>query len=460
MWCYTGYVIKEVRQFMKNYDAIIIGFGKGGKTLAGEFAKRGKTVAMIEKSDQMYGGTCINEGCIPSKSLIIQAGTKAYTDAVMQKEQLITKLRKKNFDKLDQQELIDVITAKATFVNDHEVKIENKEVSEVLHGEYIFINAGSTPIIPNIEGIKETSNVFTSAELMKTDVLPQKLAIIGGGYIGLEFSSMYARYGSRVTVFETGDRLVKREDVDIANAIQAVLEKQGVHFEFESSVYEFYEKDGKPTVKYRNNNKEEKEEVFDAVLLATGRKANTAELGLEYAGVEVDKRGNVVVNEYLQTSKSHIYAMGDVKGGLQFTYISLDDYRIVKDHLFGEKKRTTANRGNIAYSVFISPTFSRVGLSEQEAKAQGYDVKIASMPAAAIPRANVISQPDGLLKAIIDAKTDQVLGCVLFCAESEEMINFVQLAMNHHVTYQEIANHIFTHPTMSEALNDLFNAVA
>ena len=163
------------------------------------------------------------------------------------------------------------------------------------------------------------------------------------------------------------------------------------------------------------------------------------------------------MNEYLQTSVPHIYAMGDVKGGLQFTYISLDDYRIVKDHLFGNKQRTTKNRGHIAYSVFISPTFSRVGLSEQEAREQGYAVKTVSMPAAAIPRANVISQPDGLLKAVIDTKTDQILGCVLFCAESEEVINFVQLAMNQQLTYQEVGNHIFTHPTMSEALNDLFS---
>ena len=182
-------------------------------------------------------------------------------------------------------------------------------------------------------------------------------------------------------------------------------------------------------------------------------------MALEKAGVEVDARGNVIVNEHLQTNIPHIYAMGDVKGGLQFTYISLDDYRIVKDHIFGEGKRTTENRGNIAYSVFISPTFSRVGLSEQEAIKAGHHIKIVKMPAAAIPRANVISQPNGLLKAVIDADTDQVLGCVLFCAESEETINFVALAMDQKLTYQAIRDHIFTHPTMSEALNDLFSNV-
>lgn len=444
---------------MKKYDAIMIGFGKGSKTLAAEMAKRGKHVAMIEKSNQMYGGTCINEGCIPSKSLIIQADENGYTKAVENKEILVTKLRKKNFDKLDQLENVDVYTATAQFVSDHEVHIKNEELDEVLYGDMLFINTGSEPNIPNIKGIHDTKHVYTSAELMKLTELPKRLAIIGGGYIGLEFSSMYARYGSKVTVFEHGERLVKREDKDIADEIQKVLESQGVAFEFLSSV-EAFENDGEQVVvSYKDASGNNHRLTVDGVLLAAGRHANTKALALDQAGVKVDARGNVIVNEHLQTNVPHIYAMGDVKGGLQFTYISLDDYRIVKDHLFGEGKRTTENRGNIAYSVFISPTFSRVGLSEQEALKAAHNIKIAKMPAAAIPRANVISQPNGLLKAVIDADTEQVLGCVLFCAESEEMINFVALAMDQKLPYQAIRDHIFTHPTMSEALNDLFSNV-
>lgn len=444
---------------MKKYDAIMIGFGKGSKTLAAEMAKRGKHVAMIEKSNQMYGGTCINEGCIPSKSLIIQTDKNGYTKAVENKEILVTKLRKKNFDKLDQLENVDVYTATAQFVSDHEVHIKNEELDEVLYGDMLFINTGSEPNIPNIKGIHDTKHVYTSAELMKLTELPKRLAIIGGGYIGLEFSSMYARYGSKVTVFEHGERLVKREDKDIADEIQKVLESQGVAFEFLSSV-EAFENDGEQVVvSYKDASGNNHRLTVDGVLLAAGRHANTKALALDQAGVKVDARGNVIVNEHLQTNVPHIYAMGDVKGGLQFTYISLDDYRIVKDHLFGEGKRTTENRGNIAYSVFISPTFSRVGLSEQEALKAAHNIKIAKMPAAAIPRANVISQPNGLLKAVIDADTEQVLGCVLFCAESEEMINFVALAMDQKLPYQAIRDHIFTHPTMSEALNDLFSNV-
>ena len=403
-------MLQEV--FMKSYDAIIIGFGKGGKTLAGYMAKQGKRVAMIEKSNQMYGGTCINEGCIPSKSLIIQADKQSYGQAVERKEALIEKLRKKNFDKLDSLELVDVITAKASFVSDHEVHVQGAGVDETLYGDYIFLNTGSVSNIPNIKGIHEARHIYTSAEMMKERSLPAKLAIIGGGYIGLEFSSMYARYGSTVTVFEHGSRLVKREDQDVADEIQKVLEKQGVGFVFESSVKEFANEGEQVVITYDDAHGIQQKLTVDAVLLAAGRSANTKQLHLENTGVKLDQRGNVIVNEYLQTSVPHIYAMGDVKG---------------------------------------------VGLSEQEAREQGYAVKTVSMPAAAIPRANVISQPDGLLMAVIDTKTDQILGCVLFCAESEEVINFVQLAMNQQLTYQEVGNHIFTHPTMSEALNDLFS---
>lgn len=440
---------------MKNYHAIIIGFGKAGKTLAGEFAKKGKTVALIEKSNQMYGGTCINEGCIPSKSLIVQADTKNYANAVEQKEILITKLRQKNYDKLAQFDNVDIIDGTARFVNNHEVEIIEQEK---IKGDYIFINTGSTSVIPSIKGIENTQHIYTSATLMKEKNLPKRLAIIGGGYIGLEFASMYARYGSQVTVFEFHNRLVGREDEDIALEIQHILESQGVKFQFNSQVQEVSNQDDEVIIQYLQDNANMAEH-FDAILLATGRRANTDELGLENTDVEIDQRGQIIVNEYLQTSVPHIYAMGDVKGGLQFTYISLDDYRIVKDHIFGNKQRTIHNRGYIPYSVFIFPTFSRVGLSEQEAKLQGYEVKIAKLLTAAIPRANVDGKPEGLLKAIIDAKTDAILGCVLLCEHSEDMINFVQLAMNANMKYQDIANHIFTHPSMSEALNDLFNTV-
>lgn len=438
---------------MRQYDVIIIGFGKGGKTIAGKMAKLNKKVALIEKSDQMYGGTCINEGCIPSKSLISQAENFNYHDAVINKEMLITKLRNKNYNKLADLENVDIYTATARFVDEHQVAITSQNGEEIISGDLIFINTGATPVIPSINGIATTDKVYTSSSLMKLDKLPENLAIIGGGYIGLEFASMYARYGSKVTVFEGSDRLIGREDRDVAQEVQGILEKQGVKFVFNANIQELENKGEVVLVTYNNH----ETKYFDGVLIATGRKANIADLNLNAAGVAVNQRGEIVVNEFLQTSKSHIYALGDVKGGLQFTYISLDDSRIVMDYLFGDKKRTTLNRGNIAYSVFISPTFSRIGLSEQEAKKAGYEVVVTKLATAAIPKANVIKKTEGFLKAIIDKKTERILGCVLLCERSEELINLITMVMNNDLSYKVLKDQIFTHPTMAEALNDLFD---
>ena len=438
---------------MKQYDAIVIGFGKGGKTIAGKMAKLGKRVAIIEKSAQMYGGTCINEGCIPSKSLITQAEKYNYHDAIINKEDLITKLRNKNYAKLADLQNVDVITATAKFVDDHHVAICTENEEEIIFGDLIFVNTGATPVMPPIKGLATANTVYTSASLMKLEELPKTLAIIGGGYIGLEFASMYARYGSEVTVYESNDRLIAHEDRDIAEEIQRILEKQGVKFVFNTNIQALANEGEEVLVTYND----QVSQRFAGILMATGRKANTADLNLDAAGIEVNQRGEIVVNKYLQTTKKNIFALGDVKGSLQFTYISLDDSRIVMDYLFGDKKRSTLNRGNIAYSVFISPTFSRIGLSEVEAKAAGYEVIVTKLLTAAVPKANVLKKPEGLLKAIIDKKTERILGCVLLCEHSEELINLVTLVMNNDLSYKVLKNQIFTHPTMAEALNDLFD---
>lgn len=436
---------------MKNYDAIIIGFGKAGKTLAGYLGGLGKKVALIEKSKDMYGGTCINEGCIPSKSLIVQSKYCEYKQAIENKEKLIQTLREKNYQKINQFASVDIIDGEARFINNHEIKVND----DILRGEHIFINTGSETIIPHIQGIENTQNVYTSKTIMKKTKLPSRLAIIGGGYIGLEFASMYAQYGSQVTVFEFYERLLPREDDDIASTIENMLKQQGISFSFHSQVQQLKNKESLVQMTFIKDEKEYCEE-FDAVLLATGRRPQTKDLGLENTEILVNDKGEIVVNEYLQTTVPHVYAMGDVKGGLQFTYISLDDFRIVKDHLYGKQERTTHNRGWIPYSVFITPTFSRVGLSEKEALEQGYKIKVSKLPVSTIPRALVDNKSEGLLKAIIDQETDHILGCILICEHSEEMINFVQLAMNQNMTAQELAQHIFTHPSFSEAMNDLF----
>ena len=452
---------------MKHYDAVIIGFGKGGKTLAGSLAGMGKKVAMIEKSDKLYGGTCINVGCIPTKSLVNSAKAsviqkpgsydeknRLYWEAVEEKRRLTGMLRKKNFDKLNDLDNVTVYNGLGSFVSANRVKIETAEETFEVEGDQIFINTGSVSVIPPIKGIEGNPYVYTSDSLMELDVLPKRLAIIGGGYIGLEYASMYTDFGAEVTVYQIEDKLIPREDRDIAEAIQKAFEDKGVRFEMNVQTEEIENAGDEAVVHYKKDGTALSVGA-DAVLIATGRKPNTDGLNLEAAGVEKTPRGAVKVDEKLRTSAPNIWAMGDVAGGLQFTYVSLDDFRIVKDQLAGSGKRASNDR-TVPYSVFIDPPFSRVGLNEEEAAAQGYHVKIAKLPAAAIPKALVLRKPVGLLKAVIDADTNKILGAMLFCEESYEMINIVKLAMDAGLDYTVLRDQIFTHPTMSEALNDLF----
>lgn len=442
---------------MKQYDAIFIGWGKGAKTLAAKFAKQGQRIAMIEQNPHMYGGACPNVACVPTKSLILHAKNTPYEAAIEIKNRLTNTLNQNNYRKLNDMESVDVYTAVGSFVSDHEVRVKNNEIDEVIYGTNIFIDTGAKAIIPNIKGIHETKYVYTSTELMELTALPKRLAILGGGYIGLEFASMYAQYGSEVNVFEHGNRLVKREDEDVSFKIQSVLEKQGVSFIFEASIKEVKNDHDTVIITYEAGS-ELKELTVDALLIATGRSANTEQLRLENAHIEVDQRGSILVDEHLCTTNPHIYALGDVKGGLQFTYISLDDSRIVYDHLYGQGSYTTNTRGVIPYSLFISPTFSRVGLSEQEAIAKGYRIKTATIDVNTIVRAKINTHTDGILKAIVNEENNEILGCVLFCDTSEEMINLITLAINEHIPADRFKSMIFTHPTMSEALNDLFAA--
>ena len=449
------------------YDAVIIGFGKGGKTMAGALGAAGKKVALIEKSDRMYGGTCINVGCIPTKSLVYRAGlaaakggsfeekAAAYKAAMEQKEDLTARLRGKNYQKLDSNPNITIIDGTASFQSPHVVEVEKDGKTFQVEGEQIFINTGSSAFIPPIEGLKGNPYVYTSEGLLNLTELPSRLVIIGGGYIGVEFSSIYASFGSKVTILQDGDIFLPREDEEIAGAVRESLESRGIRVMTGVKVKALEQAGGKALVAVDNGKEVQKLEA-EAVLVATGRRPNTAGLNLEAAGVEIGPRGGIVTDDSLTTTAPHIYAMGDVRGGLQFTYISLDDFRIVKSKVLGDGSYTLKERGAVPYSVFLIPPFSRVGLSEKEAVEKGYKVKVARLAAAAIPKAQVLEQPAGLLKEVIDEETGLILGAHLFCQESYEMINMVKLAMDAKVPYQVLRDTIYTHPTMSEAFNDLF----
>ena len=456
---------------MNAFDVIIIGFGKGGKTLAAEFAKRGQKVAIIERSDKMYGGTCINIGCIPTKTLVHQAKmasalkdatfeerSEFYRNAVSVKESVTSALRNKNYHNLADNPNVTVYTGIGSFVSADVVAVRTATEEIRLTSKQIIINTGAETVIPPIEGVAGNPFVYTSTSIMELADLPRRLVIIGGGYIGLEFASMYASFGSQVTVLESYPELIAREDRDIAASVKETLEKKGIVFRMNAKVQSVNRVEDKAIVTFADS---QTNEVFvleaDAVLLATGRRPNTKDLNLEVAGVEVDVRGAIIGDEYLKTTNPNIRAVGDVKGGLQFTYISLDDYRIVREDLFGDKERRTGDRNPVSYSVFIDPPLSRIGLNEEEARRQNRDIIVKKLPVMAIPKAKTLGETDGLLKAIIDKNTGKILGCVLFAPDSGEVINTVAVAMKTGQDYTFLRDFIFTHPSMSEALNDLFS---
>lgn len=437
----------------KEIKNIIIGFGKGGKTLAKFLASKNEEVLVIEKSNQMYGGTCINIACLPSKRLIIEAANGVeFTDAINSKNEMTSFLRNANYHMLADEKTVTVLDGTAKFLSDHEIEVtKNDGTKEKYSGKRIFINTGAIPNYVSIPGLAESNKVINSTEAMDQIQMPKKLTIIGSGYIGLEFASMFANYGTQVTVLDVHNDFLPREDNDVSQMIKQDLENTGIIFELGVKIIRieddtvFYEKDGQNlSIK------------SDRILAATGRKPNTQNLGLENTNIELTDNGVIKVNDHLMTTAQNVWAIGDVKGGPQFTYISLDDYRIIKDQLFGDGKRVISDRINIPYSVFITPALSQVGLNEKQAKKQEINYELKKLPVAAIPKARVAKDTRGLFKALVDPTTNQILGATLYGIESYELINQISMAMKAKIPANILRDQIYTHPTMSEAFNDLF----
>ncbi|EGQ2810492.1 FAD-containing oxidoreductase [Staphylococcus pseudintermedius] len=440
---------------MNQYDLIVVGFGKAGKTLAKFAAQQGKRVAVIEKSAEMYGGTCINIGCIPSKVLVhdgIEAAS--FNDAMQRKRDVVNALNSKNYHNLADEETVDVINMTASFKSAHAIDLLNAqgEAVQTIEGKNIVINTGAKSVIPNIKGIDTSQRVYDSKAIMDLTQQPKRLVIVGGGYIALEFASIFANFGTTVTVLERSDQILKREDAVIAQQVIEDLTQKGIQFIYNAET-EAIEDEADVTKVVTNQGTFE----ADAVLVATGRKPNTEGLNLEAAGVQLGQRGEIIVNDKLQTSVDHIYAVGDVHGGLQFTYISLDDFRIVKSQLFGDGKRTLAQRGVVPYTMFIDPPMARVGMTATEAREKGYDILENQVAVNTMPRHKINNDTRGLFKAVVDAKSGQVLGATLYGQQSEELINIVKLAIDQQLPYAVLRDNIYTHPTMAESFNDLFN---
>ncbi|WP_349654422.1 FAD-dependent oxidoreductase [Kocuria sp. 2SI] len=389
----------------------MIGWGKAGKTLAKRWAATGRSVAMVEKSPQMYGGTCINIACVPTKDLIVSAQRRRpqddpqeyFTQAVAGRDSLIGKLNAANHRMLEgQAELVD---GTARFIGPRKVAVDTADGELIITAETVVLGTGAVPARPDIPGI-DLPRVYDSTSIQHADPLPQRLAIIGSGFIGLEFAQMFQHFGSQVTVLELADGQVKA----------------------------------------------------DAVLVAAGRTPATADLNLEAAGIETDDRGFVAVDDQLRTSAEGVYAVGDINGGPQFTYISLDDHRIVWDQLIGSGQRSRADRVAVPSTTFLTPPLSQVGMGPEEAVRAGHSVLYAAKDVASIaamPRPKIVGETDGVITFTVDAQTRQVLGASLFCIDSQELINLVALAIRVQVTADELMNGIWTHPSSTEALNEV-----
>lgn len=441
---------------MQEFKNIIIGFGKGGKTLAKNLAAKGESVLVVEKSKKMYGGTCINIACLPSKNMIINAQRGInFEDAVKEKDEMTTVLRNKNYHMVADEETATILDGTAKFIDNHtiEIVLDSGERTEV-KGERIFINTGATPIIPQIKGLKESKYILDSTAAMDQSSLPNELVILGAGYIGMEFASMFARYGAKVTVLDTNEKFLKREDDDISEMLFNDLSQDGIEFKLGVKVVEVKDLSDKVEIIYEINGKKQTVKA-DKLLVATGRKPVTEGLGLENTDIELDERGAIKVDDYLRTTAENVWAIGDVKGGPQFTYISLDDFRIIFDQLYGKGKRKVSDRNLVPYSVFITPALSRVGLNEVEAKNKGIEYKLFKLAATSIPKAKVIGNTRGMYKILVDPDTEEILGATIYGEESYEVINLIALAMKAKLPYTMLRDQIYTHPTMSEALNDV-----
>ncbi|WP_159649679.1 FAD-dependent oxidoreductase [Erysipelothrix aquatica] len=443
---------------MKEFKNIFIGFGKGAKTLAKELSKHGESSLVIEKSVEMYGGTCINIGCIPSKSLILSASEgKPQNLAVSIKDETTQLLRKRNYHMLSDDKNITVLDGTARFLSDKIVEVTDALGNRVkITGDRIFINTGSVPVEPKLSNLIQSEHYLDSTKAMELLVTPKTIVVIGAGYIGLEYASMFNDFGSKVTIIDERNEFMPNEDHDVAEAVLQSLTKKGIEIRLGVKLKEAEETDGILKLTISTCDGRNETIYSEKVLGAIGRKPNTEHLNLEKTTIEVNERGAIVVDKYLRTTAKGVWALGDVKGGLQFTYISLDDYRIVLDSLYGDARRTTENRGNVPYTLFITPPLSHVGKTEKILTNEGKTFDVYKLDVSRIPKSHVIGDKEGLFKVIVDPQSRNILGATLFGNESHEMINLLSLAIDLKVDYHTLKNRIYTHPTMTESLNDLF----
>lgn len=458
----------------KHYDAIILGSGQGGTPLSKALAEAGWRTALIER--KYVGGTCVNTGCTPTKTLVGSArvaymisraedfGIHAQVTGVnmerirQRKNQIVLQSRNNNEKALLSTNNLDLIYGEARFTGPKSIFVKKNDGAEIaLTASKIFIDTGARATLPSIAGfdqVRSLSNVLDNASIMELDHLPEHLLVLGGGYIGLEFGQMFRRFGSRVTIVQADAQLLTHEDTDIVDEVTKILREDGIDVLLNAKTQRISGEENKITLEMQVG-REQRTVEGTHLLVAVGRTPNTDELNLPAAGIETDDKGFLRVNSRLETNVPGIYGIGDVKGGPVFTHISYDDFRVLRANLLEDKHVTIEGR-MLPYTVFIDPQLGRIGITEKEAREQGKQIRVAKMPMTSVARAREFGETRGLMKVIVEAQSDQILGAAILGMEGGEMAAMIQLAMMGKIPYPVLQEGIFSHPTLSESLNVIF----
>ena len=451
----------------RGFDAIIIGTGQSGPALAHRFAAAGKRVAIVER--KRFGGTCVNNGCIPTKTLIasaraahvarraaefgvmIKGPVRVDMKAVKARKDAIVKVSTEGVEQgLREEPNISVYVGHARFVGPKQVAVNG----ELLEAAQIFINVGGRADVPPLPGI-DTVPYLTNSSMMEVDFLPEHLVILGGSYVGLEFAQMYRRFGSKVTVIQRDARLIPREDEDVSQAIRDILEEEGIRILTGADVTRVENRDGKVALRVAMTD-EVMEVVGSHLLVATGRRPNTDDLGLDRAGVETDARGYIKVDDQLRTNVPGIWAMGDCNGRGAFTHTSYNDFEIIAANLFDGEERRVEDR-IMTYALFIDPPLGRAGMTEEEVGRSGRKALVARMPMEDVGRAYERSETKGFMKIIVDAETGQLIGAALLGIEGDEIVQGLLDMMYAKAPYTVIRRAMHIHPTVYEMIPYMFD---
>ena len=442
------------------FDVIIIGSGQAGVPLATRLAAAGRQVLIAERGD--FGGTCVNTGCTPTKTMMASARAAQVARncarlgvrvgpvevdlaAVVDRKDAMVRKWSEGVGKRLQADRLTVARGHARFVGERKI-----EVSGAVHeAKEVIINTGARPVVPPLPGLASVP-ALDNATVMQLRQLPGHLLVLGGGYIGCEFGQMFRRFGARVTLIDHNPHLCSREDPEISSALEEAFRKEGIGLELGAKVLGVSGRAGEITVRLEGG----KEVRGSHLLVAAGRRPNTDDLACDKAGVALDAKGNVVTDDDYQTSAPGIYAVGDVTGGPQFTHTSWDDHRLLFDLLQGRSKKGRRGR-NVPYTIFTDPQVAGVGLSERAAKERGIAYEAASLPFGNVARAIEVDETAGLMKVLIDPKTERVLGAAIVGAEAGELIHIFVALMQAGASARAIVDAEFVHPTFAEGVQSL-----